>query len=63
MLQFPFSRNTMKKTERNEGMLYGFIGTGNMGGALAQSCAKAVEPGNIFLSNRNPEKADRKSVV
>ena len=38
-------------------MLYGFIGTGNMGGALAQSCAKAVEPGNIFLSNRNPEKA------
>ena len=38
-------------------MLYGFIGTGNMGGALARSCAKAVKPENLFLSNRTPEKA------
>lgn len=38
-------------------MLYGFIGTGNMGGALAQSCAGAVEAGDILLSNRSPEKA------
>lgn len=38
-------------------MLYGFIGTGHMGGALAQSCAKAVDPQDIFLSNRTPEKA------
>lgn len=38
-------------------MLYGFIGTGNMGGALARSCAKAVDPQDILLSNRTPEKA------
>ena len=38
-------------------MLYGFIGTGHMGGALAQSCAKAVDPQNILLSNRTREKA------
>ena len=38
-------------------MLYGFIGTGNMGGALARSCAKAVKPENLLLSNRTREKA------
>ena len=38
-------------------MKYGFIGTGNMGGALATACAKAVEPESILLSNRSPEKA------
>lgn len=38
-------------------MKYGFIGTGNMGGALATACAKAVEPEGILLSNRSPEKA------
>lgn len=38
-------------------MLYGFIGTGNMGGALARSCAKAVKPEILLLSNRTPEKA------
>ena len=38
-------------------MLYGFIGTGNMGGALARSCAKAVKPKNLLLSNRTREKA------
>lgn len=34
----------------------GFIGTGNMGGALA--CAAAKKPGNhLLLANRHPEKA------
>ncbi len=36
---------------------YGFIGTGNMGSALARAVA-ASESGNILLSNRTPEKAE-----
>ena len=36
-------------------MLYGFIGTGSMGGVLAQCCAKVVEPEHILLSNRTRE--------
>ena len=35
----------------------GFIGTGNMGGALARAAAKAVAADNIFLANRTMEKA------
>ena len=39
-------------------MTYGFIGTGNMGGALARAAAKTVEvPDSIVLANRSPEKA------
>lgn len=38
-------------------MTFGFIGTGNMGGALAAACAKAVPPQEILLSNRTPRKA------
>mgnify|MGYP000158060594 CR=1 FL=1 len=41
-------------------MTYGFIGTGNMGGALARAAAKAVEVrGSIVLANRTLEKAAR----
>lgn len=36
---------------------FGFIGTGNMGGALASAAAKAVPKENIYLANRTPEKA------
>jgi len=36
---------------------FGFIGTGNMGGALAMAAAKAGTP--MVLSNRTPEKAQR----
>ena len=36
----------------------GFIGTGNMGGALARAAVKNVPAGEILLSNRHPEKAD-----
>lgn len=38
-------------------MKYGFIGTGNMGGALARAAAQTVDPKNIFLSNRTLDKA------
>ena len=39
-------------------MKLGFIGTGNMGGALAR--AAALEPGNeLLLVNRHPEKAEK----
>ena len=38
-------------------MKIGFIGAGNMGGALARAAAKAVAPSNIFLSDQLAEKA------
>ncbi len=41
---------------------FGFIGTGNMGGALAQAVAKAVGGEYLLLSNRTPEKAQRLAV-
>jgi pyrroline-5-carboxylate reductase len=36
---------------------FGFIGTGNMGGALARAVAKSVAPENMYLSDAFPEKA------
>ena len=36
---------------------FGFIGTGNMGGALARATAKSVAPENIYLGDAFPEKA------
>ena len=36
---------------------FGFIGTGNMGGALARAVAKSVAPEHIFLSDAFAEKA------
>ena len=36
---------------------FGFIGTGNMGGALARAAAKSVAPENIFLADAFAEKA------
>lgn len=39
-------------------MRYGFIGTGNMGGALALAAAKAVPQGDIYLFNRTAAKAE-----
>ena len=38
--------------------LLGFIGTGNMGGALARAACVTVDPAKIILSNRTPEKAE-----
>ena len=37
----------------------GFIGTGNMGSALARAAAKSAEITRLLLSNRTPEKAER----
>ena len=36
----------------------GFIGTGNMAGAVAKAAAQAVGGGNLFLANRTPAKAE-----
>ena len=38
-------------------MKYGFIGCGNMGGALAAAAAKAVGGENLYLSDFDPAKA------
>ncbi len=37
---------------------FGFIGTGNMGGALAKAAAKVMDPAAIILSNRTQAKAE-----
>ena len=37
---------------------FGFIGTGNMGGALARAAAKVLPGNEILLSNRTPAKAE-----
>ncbi len=38
-------------------MKIGFIGTGNMGGALVRAAAKTLAPQQLLLANRTPEKA------
>ena len=38
-------------------MKVGFIGTGNMGGALARALVRTVSPSNVYLNNRTPAKA------
>ena len=35
-----------------------FIGTGNMGGALARAACRSIGPGQVILSNRTREKAE-----
>lgn len=40
-------------------MTFGFIGTGNMGGALARAARRRLGPAQVILSNRTPEKAER----
>ena len=36
---------------------FGFIGTGNMGGALARAAAKGVDPEQVLLADKNPDAA------
>ena len=36
---------------------FGFIGIGNMGGAIAMAAAKAIDPAQILVSAQHPEKA------
>ena len=43
-------------------MKYGFIGTGNMGGAIARALVKSVPKENVYLSNRNMEKAEKLAI-
>ena len=38
-------------------MIFGFIGTGNMGGALAKAAAKVLAPNELLLSNKTFAKA------
>lgn len=38
---------------------FGFIGTGNMGGALASAVCAGAGPERLILANRSPEKAER----
>ena len=37
---------------------FGFIGTGNMGGALARAARKRLSGGEILLANRSATKAE-----
>lgn len=39
-------------------MKFGFIGTGNMGGAMAKAARRKLEGGQILLSNRTAAKAE-----
>lgn len=41
-----------------ENKVFGFIGTGNMGGALATAVRRAVPGEHILLCNRTPQKAE-----
>ena len=38
--------------------LFGFIGAGNMGGALARAACKTLDPQEVLLSNRTAAKAE-----
>ncbi len=38
---------------------FGFIGTGNMGGALATAVCKSVKPENVILANKTLSKAEK----
>ena len=38
-------------------MKYGFIGCGNMGGAVARAVCKGAGSGDVLLANRTPAKA------
>ena len=40
-------------------MIFGFIGTGNMGGALAKAAGMKLDGEGILLANRTPEKAQK----
>lgn len=42
-----------------ERSVFGFIGCGNMGGALAKAAAQKLPGENILLANRTPEKAEK----
>ena len=37
----------------------GFLGCGNMGGAIARAVCKAADPQNVYLANRTASKAEK----
>ncbi len=37
----------------------GFLGCGNMGGAIARAVCKAADPQNVYLANRTAAKAEK----
>ena len=39
-------------------MKFGFIGSGNMGGALATAVSKAINPADVLISDMNRQKAE-----
>ena len=39
--------------------IVGFIGTGNMGSAIARAAGKSNQVDRLLLANRSPEKAER----
>lgn len=41
----------------NKKKIFGFIGTGNMGGAFARAVSRTVDGSQLLLANRSPEKA------
>lgn len=41
-----------------DGMTFGFIGTGNMGGALARAARRSLAGGQLLLANRTAAKAE-----
>ena len=41
----------------------GFLGCGNMGGAIARAVCKATEPENVFLANRTAAKAEALAIA
>lgn len=42
-----------------QNVCFGFIGTGNMGGALARAVGRKLDGGQILLANRTPEKSSQ----
>ena len=40
-------------------MTFGFIGSGNMGGAIAAAVCKSVDPKSVLLANRTAQKAEK----
>lgn len=46
-----------KKKECETMATFGFIGTGNMGGAIARAVCRRIPSDQVFLANRTPEKA------
>ena len=64
LLQFPPNPAMITKTFGGDLMAtFGFIGIGNMGGAIAVAASKAHDPADIWVSAGHPQKAAEFPVV